>query len=445
MSSARRKRPYGTGSVRQRGDLFEIALPRALSGATQAWEPVGRASQGFTRQDAERCLMQRLLELDPESALARLAVVPFETEALAWLKREQDLDELVEHSMELIEIAVHCHLIPAFRDVTLEQLTPELVEEYIYAKREYAPGEPKALEVAAHPKSKFCAAAKYGKPLSRRSINHHLNVLSQICKHAVRKGRMAQDPVALIEQRQRRRRGKKHNPSKPEPLEREEVRSILLSTRDDEEELQVLLLVSLGLRDGELLSLYDTDYHVPTQTLRIRRTQTKVRGRTIISKYGPKNDAGHRDLLVSDEIDRRIMRQLARVRARPAPRNGKRLLFCNTVGNVHTAANFRNRTWKRALEKAGLWIAPTPENKRPKQINPHRLRHTAASEMIIYRDKNGDHIDDIEIARRLGMQLQTLRQTYAHFFKGARRNVSDIAVVFRYDDDAEDEGDATTS
>lgn len=409
------KRTYGEGTKRCRSGTWEIGY-RTHRGGKQIWEKVGRESEGVDEAAAELVLKERLVSIGRGEG-ASFEGWSFPETAHDWLKRYRALDTVVERTIELAEITVRCHLVPAFQDVLLHEFDIDLVEDYMIAKTSKAPGTPGAMAVEGK------AAKARTQPLSRATVQKQLTVLSQICKFAIRKKRMTQDPVPLVEWRGKQK-GRKGRTARPEPLEREQVLAILLNARDEEEELQFLLMASLGLRLGELLGAYAHDYIDRKKTLHICRTQTKVGGQTLITDYGEaKTDAGNRQLKLSDGLHRRMMRQLARVNALPSPAGMNRLLFPNTVGRIQSEANFRNRIWHETLDRAGLLPKPGEP-----AMNPHRLRHTAASEMI------AKGVLDTVIAYRLGhANAQITRTFYAHIFARHRDEVADLAEIYRHD------------
>ncbi|MCB8970993.1 MAG: site-specific integrase [Solirubrobacterales bacterium] len=323
------KRSHGEGSVRRRGQTWEIAF-RPSPGARQVWERVGRECDGVDREFALARLRERLTACGRGEG-GQFEGHLFSVTAEEWLRRLQAMGKHSARTIELHTSNLRCHLIPAFGTTYLRQINDEAIEDYWMAKVNFAPGE------------EGCPPVR-GKVAAART--------------------------------------------KP-------------------------LMASLGLRIGEVFALRPSDYLPGSRTLCIRRTLTKVGGRTLISPYA-KTDAGERDLRVSESMHRRLMRQRARAERQRVNASGP-LLFPNRRGNPVSESNWRNRTWKDALDRAGL----------PK-ANPHRLRHTAASEMIARKPFEPTTV----IAYRLGHRVETLLKTYAHLFERHRGGVADLGDLY---------------
>lgn len=395
------RRGRGQGSVRLRGPTWEIGY-RPHPGAKQIWERVGSASEGVTEEMALERLRERLAESGRVSAAPTL-----EAAAREWLAFYRAKPGPTARTVEQHETNLRVHLLPALGQVLLRDLDFSLIEDYWVAKARLAPGEE-----GCPPVSGPVASARQ-RPLSARALQLHLGTLNLVLRRAQKRGLLTNNPLSHAERPQVRE-------AKPEPFERDEVRAILGALRDEEQELQVLLQVALGLRIGEVFAIGEQHFDPGQRFLRIRRTLTKVGGKTLISDY-TKNDAGRRDLKLSPSLAHRLERQLRRKRA--APSNGSDLLLPNLAGNPIAESNWRQRVWLPALSRAGL-----RENARP-----YRLRHTAASEMIAKEPYDPPTL----IAYRLGHRVETLLSTYAHIFARHRNQIADLGELYS---DAEDEG-----
>lgn len=145
-------------------------------------------------------------------------------------------------TVEQHETNLRVHLLPALGSIALVALDFAAIEDYWLAKVNFAPGEPGC------PPVNGSVAADQGKPLSSRALQLHLTTLNLVLNRALKRGLIATNPLVLAD------RPKVHK-HKPEPLEREQVRAVLAALRDEEQELQVLLQVALGLRIGEVFAL----------------------------------------------------------------------------------------------------------------------------------------------------------------------------------------------
>ena len=396
------KRKYGTGMVRKRGDTWQISY-RPLPGGKRVYETVGKESDGINKEDAEHILMERLVQIGRGEGSAFLGH-PFGAVAKEWRIQVEALGDLSNRTLELYDNALSVHLLPAFSDDFLHQIDAPVIERYCTKKLTLAPGEPGAVPVHGE------MASQRKQPVGRRTIEQHLSVLNLIFRYAVRNKMMTSNPISQVEIRS----GKK---KQVKVLEQEEVKSLLMHCRDEQQETFFLLLSATGLRIGEALALRITDFDSKKQVLKIERTQTKKGGKAVISESGTKTDAGKRELKVSDYLAMRIKRQIARAELATKKKRIKPL-FPNRKGNMYSESNIRNRWFQPAREQAGL----DPEH------TPHSLRHTFASECI------AAGLPPTQLAYYLGhSSAQTTMTIYAHIFDRHKQSIADLASIYAHD------------
>lgn len=396
------KRKYGTGTVRKRGDSWQISY-RPVPGGKRIFETVGKESAGISKEDAEHALMERLVQIGRGEGSTFLGH-PFAAVAKEWRAQVEALGDVSPRTLEVYDLAL-LHLVSAFGDDYLHQMAdPAVIERYCTKKLTLAPGDPGAIPVDGE------VASKRNKPLGRRSIEQQLSVLNLIFRYAVRNKMLMSNPIPEVEFKP----GKK---KEVKVLEQDEVKRLLINTRDEEQETFFLLLSSTGLRLGEALALHISDFNFSKQTLKIQRTQTRKNGKTVVSEHGTKTDAGKRELKLSDYLAMRLERQIVRAKARAGKQRIK-FLFPNQRGKMASANNIRNRWFLPALEAAGL----SPEH------TPHSLRHTFASECI------AAGLPDTQIAYYLGHKNpQTTRLVYAHIFDRHKQTIADLAGIYSHD------------
>ena len=396
------KRKYGTGTVRKRGDTWQISY-RPIPGGKRVFETVGKESAGISKEDAEHMLMERLVQIGRGEGSTFLGH-PFAAVAKEWRIQVEALGDLSDRTLELYDNALEVHLLPAFGDDFFHQLDEPVIERYCSKKFTLSPGEPGAVPVEGE------IANRRKDPVGRRTIEQHLSVLNLIFRYAVRNKMMISNPISEVEIRS----GKK---KEVKVLEQEEVKKLLMNCLDEEQETLFLLLSATGLRLGEALALRTTDFDRKKQVLKIERTQTRKGGKTVISQSGTKTDAGRRELKVSDYLAMRLERQIARSEMR-CKKQRMKILFANRRGNMHSESNIRNRWFQPARERAGL----DPEH------TPHSLRHTFASECI------AAGLPDTQIAYYLGHKNpQTTRLIYAHIFDRHKQTIADLASIYSHD------------
>ena len=231
------------------------------------------------------------------------------------------------------------HLIPAFEQVRLTDLTVERVERYMSSKRREG--------------------------LAPATLNRHLDVLSLIVKAAMRRGLMRANPIPLVDRpREPRRRWRILTPAEVGAVERAFDELILAAEKQDVDDRQTarvlfLVLMGTGVRRGEALGLRWRSVHLADPegpTLRVE--ETLVRGR----QDTPKSTAGERTIALGE----RVAAELFDHRARSAFSSDDERVFVNprTGGPFHAY----DAIFRLALARAGIvdYLRPC-----------HDLRHSS--------------------------------------------------------------------
>jgi integrase len=195
---------------------------------------------------------------------------------------------------------------------------------------------------------------KLAEGLSRGRVRMIHVTLNRALKDAVKFRYISRTPTAEV--------------SPPKEYQREinvltplHVKQLLSATRGDRLEAAYVLPATVGLRQGECLSLRYEDIDFDTGTLKIRRTVWRN------NVYPPKTSRS-RHTIKLPHIALDALR-------RHAQNNGgarEGWLFPTKHGNPVDAHNFIHRSWKRMLRKAGL----------PETTRYHDLRHGAASLLL---------------------------------------------------------------
>lgn len=396
-----KRRTYGTGSLRLRGRKWYIGY-RVPGQPHQQWEPASP-----DRKEAEALLHERLAAVrrnEHQGSRGRRRGLLFGDVADEWLVRRAGNPKLSPRTVEIDKIALDCHLRPAFGMDRLDEIDADAIDQYKDAKL-----------AGVHPVSReplpVAGKGHAGKPLSPRSVNQHLSVLSQVFKHAQRRYGIDHNPVRLVDR-------VPEEAELVEPLERDQVRALIAAIEDEGYRMLVSTLARLGLRLGEALALRGSDYMADKRVLRVRRTLRREGGKVRAGDY-PKTRAGQRNLTVSDGFHADLVAHMNSP-AHSGVGTERDLIFCNDLGDVINPSNFRTRVWAPAVETAGL----------PPGITPHHLRHTYASEQIAANEP------DTAIAYRMGHRDSNVtRKIYGHIFARHRDEAADLTV---YDDEPAD-------
>ncbi|HEV2817793.1 MAG TPA: tyrosine-type recombinase/integrase [Allosphingosinicella sp.] len=249
------------------------------------------------------------------------------------------------------------------------------------ARRELCPRQPETLVAyAEHLRTERAAAP--------RTLRRRMACLRGFYKDLVRSGAIDCSPFAGLEMQLPRPR------SLPRTLTRGETRRLAdaawercRTARFDAHAFPaaVLLLISVGLRVGELVELRAEDFDADSGALRVR-------------------GKGRRERCVF-VVDRRLRALMARLAARPEARG----LFAPAGERLSTQS--ARRALRRFAEAAGIG--------RP--VTPHMLRHTCATLLL------EDGVDLRFLQRLLGHENIATTAIYAHVGDAALRRALENA------------------
>lgn len=162
-------------------------------------------------------------------------------------------------------------------------------------------------------------------------------------------------------------------------------------------------LLNVGCRIGEATAVQVRDVDLKRGTVRFRRAWKKGERD---SRYlgSTKSRKGARSVQLGRTV---VELMVPLVEGKPADA----LIFTGKEGGRVQAQHFRNRTWAKALEAAGI----------TKPITPHGLRHTSASWQL------GAGVSPIVVQHRLGHEsLSTTSKVYAHLLTDAQVGAVDV-------------------
>lgn len=200
-----------------------------------------------------------------------------------------------------------------------------------------------------------------GRPRSVRTIELVMRTLGMVLAHAGRLGHVDQNAFnAWKEGRPRRRRSAVQVVTREHVLSAEELDRLLgIVARDDPAHFPfVLFLADTGARLGEATAVRWIDVDLDRGLVRIERSYSMGRD------LGPTKTGRARHV----EISTRLRETLAATR--PELFGDEALVFPSSAGTFLDQSNFRDRVFRRAVEKA---------LGRDRRFTPHGLRHTFAS------------------------------------------------------------------
>jgi integrase len=251
---------------------------------------------------------------------------------------------------------MQAHLLPAFGERPLEQITTEEVEQWRAGLCALdGPGS----QAGAHGKPGVGSEglARLPRPLSNNSKNHIVVLLHGVFARACKVWKLPTNPVAAIERYPTRLSGD------IEVFSPEEVWALVRAAESEQDAALFLTAAFTGLRLGELIALRWRDVDFTGSLLRVRSSWSV--GALTTPKSGK---------VRSVPLAPEVAQTLAKLAQRELFEGEDDLVFVGNVGSYLDDSALRRR-YKRALKRAGL-----------RQLRFHDLRHTFGTRMIAKAD-----------------------------------------------------------
>lgn len=269
-------------------------------------------------------------------------------------------------------------LVPHVGGLQVPKLTPKQAQRLVETLRE--------------------CGGRNGSPLSSRSAQLAIVVLKAATSWAVETRIVGRDPL-LGFKRPRATAAKDATAA----WNADEARAFLASVAEDRLMAAWTLLLTRGLRRGELAGLRWDVVDLEGRTLRVIRTRVLVDGKPVDSQ--PKTDAGKRGIPLDDRLVAMLRshktRQRAELLAIGAPWSESGHVFTDELGAPLHPEYFSTR-FETLTDKAAL-----------RRIRLHDTRHTAASLLI------AAGVSPKVVAELLGHASPTITQTiYQHVMPG---------------------------
>lgn len=239
------------------------------------------------------------------------------------------------------------------------------------------------------------------KYMSARYVENVFEVLRSALNNAVRSELIARNVTQLVKAPTR-------DHYEVEPLDERRARKFLEHAADHWLHALWLVLVTTGLRKGEVLGLAWSDIDLPTGTFRVRRKVQRVRGQLVFGP--PKTQRSRRTLYLSPACIEALKQHRKDTVERMsgdlnlAPGQPDDLVFVTKTGRVIEPRNV-NTMLARLMKKAK--IDPT---------RVHDLRHTCASLLLT------DGATAREVMDQLGhSSIKVTMDVYGHVMDEAKR------------------------
>jgi integrase len=349
-----------------------------------AWTERGRPPAGhFTKRLAEAWLRSTLDD-------ARRGTLPgmvrtgasFADAAAEYLRYIGEDRARKASTVEDYRSIIRVHLLPAFGDMPLEDVTVSAVQAFqaTLGQREHR-----------------------GRRITPRTRNKVLNVLHGVFARAKKVWGLSVNPAAQIERHPQRASGD------IEVYSPEEVWALVRAAEDERDASIYVAAAFTGLRMGELRALRWRDVDFPRSVIRVRASYAA--GELSVPKSGKVRSVP----MVPD-----VAAQLARLAEREGLTREDDLVFAESYGDWLNDDKLRVR-YDRALRSAGL-----------RRLRFHDLRHTFGSLAIT-------RADIVEVQAWMGhADIQTTMR-YLHY-RDRRQAAERLAEAFRVGSRSSDAG-----
>lgn len=236
---------------------------------------------------------------------------------------------------------------------------------------------------------------------SKSQVSKIYSCVSKMFKWALRNEYISRNPMDKIYKSPRKNERKKEMNF----FEPDEFKAFIAEIDDLKYQTIFITLYYMGMRKGELAALTWKDIDLRNCTIRIDKTVDFKNGRIITN---PKTNNSYRTITMPNIVKNKL-KEWHDVCSTFTSYSECSLVFFNEQS---TECILSQNTLRRRLLN-GIERANEKGNNIPK-IRVHDLRHSHAS-YLINNMSNG--FTDYDIAQRLGDTVETLHNTYAHWFR----------------------------
>lgn len=367
-----RRRRKGDGTVYKSGDRWRGAVQTGRTKPDGA--PEMKYFSGKTQAEVKKLISEYMASKSPIQQ-SGTTMQEYIDRWLSIFKRPA----LKPSSYDRLEITAHQHVVPNIGYIALESLTADDVQLMLNNLKEDG--------------------------LSHSSVRKAYDCVNAVCKHAVTKGDIVKNPVDAV--------------SPPNKKTFSPQKDIVFFTQEEARRISeeavarystgapryiygdvFRLILNTGLREGEAVALYKSDWDREKNVLHIQRNAQYVKQRDAKANTNYKVEIQESTKTYSG--DRRISLNKNAVDALEnlcLAHPDSKLIVCNSKGEIVTPVKL-NRTFHRLLERCGL-----------PQTGVHSLRHTFASFLF---DRK---VDIKTISKILGhSSVQVTTNIYVHLF-----------------------------
>ena len=319
-----------------------------------AWAGRGRPAAGyFTKRLAEDWLRDVLEQARRGTLVGMVRTgATFADAAAEFMRHAEHERQLKPSSLRGYRSILNAHLLPAFGDRPIEQMTSAEIEQWRASLSRVDGPREGVISTGAGLEGEAAM-----RPLSANSKNHIMMLLHAVFVRACKVYKLPTNPVAEVERYPARASGD------IEVFSPEEVWALMRAAESEQDGTLFLTAAFTGLRLGELIALRWRDVDFAGSVVRVRASWS------VGSLTAPKSGK-----VRSVPLAPQVAQALAKLSSRELFAGDDDLVFAGETGSYLDDSALRRR-YKRALERAGL-----------RQLRFHDLRHTFGTRMIAKAD-----------------------------------------------------------
>ncbi|MFI7357429.1 tyrosine-type recombinase/integrase [Streptomyces avidinii] len=418
-----KRRANGEGTITKRKD-------GRYQAAAYVYRPDGTRVRKFVYGKTREEVSDKLIELQDKTRQG----IPAATSSMAfgeyltyWLAAIAP-NRLKPATLNSYEGLSRLYIRPALGTKRLNRLSPTDVRRFLADFKAGCLCCMRGADAARAKEDRACCAVGRccARRPSARTVQYVHAVLRSALQQAVREELVARNVARIVETPTVKR-------EEVHPLDAAEVRMLLKTARPHRLYALWLLLISTGLRRGEVLGLTWSDVDLVGGQLRVRRNLQRIRRELIFGT--PKTARSIRtvslpkrcvEALLVHQKEQETARKVAGAKWQPLAHQPGGLIFTTSTGRA---------TDPRSLNRMLTILCG---NAKVRRVRVHDLRHTCASLLL------AQGVDARTIMETLGHSTITMTlDTYAHVMQTTLRAAADrMDDVLGVDASNEEEGDA---
>jgi integrase len=389
-----KRRANGEGTITKRTD-------GRYQAAAYVYRPDGTRVRKFVYGKTRAEVAQKLTEMQEKTRQgipAATSAMPFGDYLAYWLAAVA-VARLKPSTFMSYEVMTRLYIAPSLGRKKLNRLSPADVRRFLAEFRDGCLCCLRGLDAnRAEDERRCCAKGRccHRRP-SARTVQYVHAVLRSALQQAMREELIARNVARIVETPTVARQ-------EVRPLDRTEARMLLKAARSHRLYALWLLLVSTGLRRGEVLALTWDDIDLDRGQLRVRRNLQRIKKELVFGT--PKTARSQRTVslprrcaaaLREHQAVQRTERAAAGLKWDPLPHQPSGLIFTTPTGRP---------TDPRSLNRM---LTVLCRNANVRRVRVHDLRHTCASLLL------AQGVDARTIMETLGHSTITMTlDTYAH-------------------------------